>query len=305
VIFQLIQQYVRKKKEYLMLMSCRKKVFSSVKFETVNYSLLINDTAEEVLRRVLNSVKDKSKQISVTFFDMGQSEIKKFVELCDCIADLSVDGRSQRKSIVAFDSFPFKVFNNILHLTLIGVSGMRDVNLYLEKTAKLVLESCLDLGEITAWNAKNVLQELVIRDCSSLKILPPLENISEVSIFSTNRQSTDFLVGRQKEFFSQGVNFSLQTLQTMSTDASFLSSVEELQLKMWFSLPAGFTDFSWCQNISVLDLSLNSFLSSFPPRFSSVFHGKQLKLNVSNYRIGLTDCASPIWKAVMWKLPLV
>jgi hypothetical protein len=131
VIFQLIQQCAREN-EYRHLMNCNKETFSSVKKETVNFSLRINGTAEKTLRRLLNSVKDKSKQISVTFIDMNQSEIKKYVKLCDCIEDVSVDGRPRRKSFVFFDSFRFTVFNNILHLTLTEISGMCEVNLYLE-----------------------------------------------------------------------------------------------------------------------------------------------------------------------------
>jgi hypothetical protein len=108
-----------------------------------------------------------------------------------------------------------------------------------------------------------------------------LQNISEVSICTKGFHSTNFLVGRQKKFSSQRVTYSLQTLQTMSTDTSFLSSVEELNLK-WISLPAEFSDFSWCRNISVLELSSNSSFSPNGPSFSSIFYGKQLKLTRFN-----------------------
>jgi spore coat polysaccharide biosynthesis protein SpsF (cytidylyltransferase family) len=65
VIFQLIQLYLSGK-EYRQLVSSRKETFSSIRYETVNYSLRINAFAEEeVLKRIINSVKDKSKQISV------------------------------------------------------------------------------------------------------------------------------------------------------------------------------------------------------------------------------------------------
>jgi uncharacterized protein with HEPN domain len=62
VIFQLIQFHLNEK-EYLQSMSCRKESFRSVKYETVKYSLIINNHAGEAVRRILNSVKDKAKQI--------------------------------------------------------------------------------------------------------------------------------------------------------------------------------------------------------------------------------------------------
>jgi hypothetical protein len=123
VIFQLIQQYLRSK-EYCQLINCRKETFSSINYETRRYSLCINGTAEEPLRRILNSVKDKSKQTAVMFFDMNEAEIKTFVGICDGIENLLVDGNPRRVTIVAGfnNGFPCPVFNNILHLSLRRIS---------------------------------------------------------------------------------------------------------------------------------------------------------------------------------------
>jgi hypothetical protein len=170
VIFQLIQEFVSEN-EYRQLMSCRKESFSSVKHETATYSLRINDTAEEALRRLLVSVKDKSKQISVTFFDMNQSDIMKYVNICSGIENFSiyVSPYNFERHVTIGNYFPFRVFNNILHLTLEEIHGISEASLFLEKTVKLALKRCPELHEVTAWNSKNVLQEVIIRDCHSLE----------------------------------------------------------------------------------------------------------------------------------------
>jgi hypothetical protein len=277
VIFQLIQQFVLEK-EYRQLMNCRKENFSSIKHETVTYSLRINNTAEEVLRRLLVGVKDQSKQISVTFCDMNQSEIIKYVDICDGIENISIYGSPFNcgRRVVFGNKFPSTVFNNILHLTLEGIPEISEASLYLEKTMKLELVKCLNLNKIIAWNSENVLQEVIIRDCNSLETVPPLQNIPEVSISSQGRQCHSFRVGKQKKLSYEGQTLSLQTLQTMFTETTFHKSLVELKLK-WHSLPATQADFSWCRNIFILELS--SVSTGDELRFPPVFYGKQLKLS--------------------------
>jgi hypothetical protein len=114
----------------------------------------------------------------------------------------------------------------------------------------------------------------VIRGCHCIKIIPPLENISE---FSLGSHRFSFLVGKQKRLFYQGWCPSLQSLQAMSTETSFLSSVEELKLNCT-SFPSGFFDFSWCQNVPVLELRSITSTPWHIPSFPTVFSGKELKL---------------------------
>jgi hypothetical protein len=77
-------------------MSCRKGAVDSVKQETARYSLCVNGTAEVALRRILESVKDKSTQISLRCYDMSQSQIKKFAKICDGVEIVSIIGSSHR-----------------------------------------------------------------------------------------------------------------------------------------------------------------------------------------------------------------
>jgi hypothetical protein len=279
VIFQLIQVYVSEN-QFRQFMSCSKESLQSIKYETVHYSLVINATAEEKLFHFLRNVKDKSKQISVTLMDMNAPEIKKYAEYCDGIKNLSVNEHPQKKTYAVFKkNFPFTVFNNILHLTLGGISGITKINLYLEKTTILKLVDCPYLMEVTAWNSENALQVVAIQNCTRLVFLAPLENISEFSVSSNNSRCFDFRVGKQKKLSYKGHPLSLETLRTMSTALCFLSSVEELKLQC-SSFPSGFTDISWCHKIPVLELSAN-FCCTFPP----VFYGKQLKLQYFNLSI--------------------
>jgi hypothetical protein len=275
VIFQLIQQFVLEK-EYRHLMSCRKETFSSIKHETVTYSLCLNGTREEPLRRLIVSVKDKSKQISVTFQNMNQFAIIKYVNICSGIENISiyVSPYNFERHVTIGNYFPFRAFNNILHLTVEGIPEISKASLFLEKTTKLTLVKCLNLKEVITCNSEHVLQGVIIRDCNSLEILPPLQNIPEVSISSQGRQCHSFRVGKQKKLSYEGWAPSFETLQTMSKEITFHESVVELKLN-WFTLPTTFTDFSWCRNISVLELSA---VSGDRLRFPPVFSGQQLKL---------------------------
>jgi hypothetical protein len=234
VIFQMIQLHLSEK-EYLQLMSCRKGAIDSVKQETARYSLCVNGTAEVALRRILESVKDKSTQISLRFYDMWQSQIKKFAKICDGAEIVSIIGNSHRYKFE--DGLHLSVFNNILHLTLQRIHGISAFNLYLEKTVKLELVQCWSLMEITAWNSKNVLRNVVIQNCNCLQILPPLENVSEFSFSSNGGQHySNFLVGKQQKLSYKGLTLSSQTWQLMSTETSFLSTMEELKLDLLLSL---------------------------------------------------------------------
>jgi hypothetical protein len=183
------------------------------------------------------------------------------------------------KNIAPFEnSFSFGIFNNILRLQLYDILGISEANLYLEKTIQLKLVRCLHLIKINAWNSENVLQKLIIQDCESLELLPPLKNIS-----SDNRLPSccNFLVGKQKKLSYRGKTLSFQTLQSMCTETFFHSSLEELELK-WFSLPIGFRDFCWCLNISDLELSYSNLNMTAAISFPPVFYGKQLNLSGFN-----------------------
>jgi hypothetical protein len=207
---------------------------------------------------------------------MNQSEIKKYALRCSGVKTIIVDGRRNKKKFDLFEnSFSFAVFNNVLHLSLHGISEITQVNLYLEKTVKLEVVQSVNLREITAWNSEKVLREVILRDCLGLEILPPLENISAISIVGSER--TSFQVGRQKKLSYQGNSLSVDTLKAISTEMPFLSSLEELKLDSCFC-PTEFIDFSWCLNIAVLELSFGFFLrhSTSVPSFPSGYYGKRL-----------------------------
>jgi hypothetical protein len=188
---------------------------------------------------------------------VNRSESKKYLKLCNVIEHVFIDGsRYENHMRPCKPGFSFAVFNNLLQLTLHRIKGISTMNLFLEKTTKLTLTQCSDLKKISAWNSTNALDEFVLEDCFALWSLPPFENISVISIGPYDYRCGSFHVRKQKKLYYSGYTLSLETLQIMSTEPSFLNSVEGLILDLTFfpielSIFPGVTIFR-CWNYLVL-----------------------------------------------------
>jgi hypothetical protein len=90
-VFQIIQGY-SKEVSYRNLLNTKLSTFQTIKFETVKYSLIGPNNwnrlhplkvnfMENALLNIINSVKDKSRQISMSFDDVKQPTLVKYAHL--------------------------------------------------------------------------------------------------------------------------------------------------------------------------------------------------------------------------------
>jgi hypothetical protein len=183
VIFRLIQSYCVFKRDYRRLMNANRSTFETVKFETVYLTLKIshelNTQEEDALRRLINHVMDKSKQISMSFDKVSQGTISKLTSFWDGIDKITL----KPARLARYDDFSFQAFTNIIELKLENIHDIPKANLYLEKTSKLNISDC-GFVEITAWNSQSSLHEVMIYACDSLVKVPSLENIRHLLLFS-------------------------------------------------------------------------------------------------------------------------
>jgi hypothetical protein len=218
---QLVQKFVREK-EYRNLMNSNRATFQSVKHETVRLSLKISEELDPIKElkviQLINSVKDKSKQISISFVRFFPA-IMKYSHIYDGVWRVSVSAYCDFHQRLMED-FSFTVFNNIYHLSLSGIQKYTKVNLFLNKLIKLGLYGC-SFQEVTAWNSKETLKELIVFG-GGLTRFPSFGNISTVSIqHLTSNVPYDFRVGQQTKLFFSGSHPTFPTLQTMCLPSFF------------------------------------------------------------------------------------
>jgi hypothetical protein len=189
-VFKMIQEYSGSEKDYRNLMNTNFSTFQPIKSETVRYSLLgpgmwtrMNrynvDYKEASLLNIIKGVKDKSKQISLSF-NCFQSAVTKYACLFKeiykfhLVAPIS---NSRRFS----EQLSFDIFNNIHHLTLERITGIHALPSDLRNVVKLELVNCefIYSPEI---NPTKTLKELRIISLGYLNSPCSLDNISKVHI---------------------------------------------------------------------------------------------------------------------------
>jgi hypothetical protein len=150
-IFQFIQDYSQEK-DYRNLMNTNLSTFQPVKSETVKYSLTGPkawnrmspykvDYKEAIVLQMIKNVKDKSKQISMSFSEVKQPTVLKYSHLFEGIYKLHLSGAKQQHC--PFENmFPFEVFDNIHHLILENVHGISTLKFAPRNTVKLQLSYC-------------------------------------------------------------------------------------------------------------------------------------------------------------------
>jgi hypothetical protein len=189
VLFQSIQEYSTET-DYRHLMNTNLSTFQSIKRDTVKYSLLDRPKKlpqfhlyqEAVFSLLINSVKDKSKQISMSFSDVNHSTVLKYVPLFKGIHKLSL---SYSQAVPTLSLFPFSVFDNIHHLILENVHG---IPVFPSAPAHIVKLELIDCGftQFKELNPSKSLYSLTISSDYNMHILGSLDGVHQVDIFSDN-----------------------------------------------------------------------------------------------------------------------
>ncbi len=260
-IFRIIQLYLNKH-DYRQLLNTNSTIFQDVKYETVYYNLRIvwkeKETIEErnriidYLTRLYESVKDKSKQISLHIHDIVEecrsfmSGIHKLVYIYD----------------VSRGNHNMSVFSHVYSLRLQGISGidclsgLSGVKIlrvsysnslkaidFIPDLKRLVLDSLPELVEIAEY--KNI-PELYIRRCPMLNL-------------------TGF--GNHERFSLEGWSYRLSDF-----DLSMFQSVQYLVLPIDHQCIKGLDNipFPCFSNLKIFSINYNTWnnkyfhLSSFP-----------------------------------------
>jgi hypothetical protein len=282
-IFRIIQEHLIES-HYRNLMNSNLAIFEPIKFETVHYSLFAPETPRNYRRlavsnqtvlnkagwstatetqalHILNSVSDKSKQISIRFTGTTEQQVLKYSHLFAGIKKLTVQGWNSYLDINSpfSPAFPFSVFNDVRHLELNGIKGIPSANLDFENMISLKIRSC-KFEEITAWNSNKSLKELVLEGVEGLKSFPSLQDIP--------------LVTMEVNWMVEPASKLLHLL----AQPSFLQNVQRLKLTVVF--PGNFSDFSFCEKIPVIEFSHDRFkyLPGRNLRFPLVFNFFEISL---------------------------
>jgi hypothetical protein len=191
-IFQLIQDY-SKGKDYRNLMNTNLSTFQPVKSETVKYSLIgpklwnrVNCLGDKEARllQIIRSVKDKSKQISISISQVKQLTLLKYVHLFEGIHTFHYNGCEWGRTASFDQSFSFDIFNNIHHLLLEDLHGISTIKSAPRHIVKLELIDC-GFSRFEDLNPTNTLKELKIRSNKDLEVICFLDGISKLQIQST------------------------------------------------------------------------------------------------------------------------
>jgi hypothetical protein len=143
-VFQIILEY-SKELDYRNLMNSNLATFQSIKSETVKYSLIGPTNwfdnfpsrisyKEASLLKIIKNVKDKSKQISMSFVAVKQPILLKYNALFQEIHRFELHCSSPLQG-----SFPLKMFNHIYHLILDNVHGISVLKSGFQNVVKLEL----------------------------------------------------------------------------------------------------------------------------------------------------------------------
>jgi hypothetical protein len=191
VVLQLVQKFVHEK-EYRHLVNSNLASFQSVKYETVHLSLKISRRLDPIKElkviQLIDSVKDKSKQISISFVRLFPAIMKysqiyfgvggKLKKLTQYWENYMEEKRDVHFSIPpALSNFSF--CQNIYSLKLVGLSWLDNCQ-GIGNIHSLTIEHCpfitttAGLGIVTG--------KIRLKSCGSLVTLEGLLNIPEVEI---------------------------------------------------------------------------------------------------------------------------
>jgi hypothetical protein len=147
-LFRIIQRYSRDK-DYRNLINSDLSFFQGVKYETALFSLKVTEEAIPTIQAVIDSVKDKSKQISLRMTNVNPLLLSKAAQLLDAIGTVSI----RYPHAQALNPEILKIFDTIMQLKLNGINGISEINLDLHSLTELGIECC-DFRRILAWNSR-------------------------------------------------------------------------------------------------------------------------------------------------------
>jgi hypothetical protein len=263
-LFRIVQENLSQK-DYQNLMNANLSTFQTVKAMTVNFSLLGPDqwdridicadaNKEEFVQQIINSVENKSRQITMVIQSPTQHLLLKYAHLFQGIRKLVIMP-PPRKGFVPLPrkpfktNFPFHIFDGIRHLVLNSIKNIKIVALELPGTEILELNDC-GFHEITAWNEDKSLRRLLLHSCHSLTKIPPLDEISFISLHRCFNLLEVSSTGSHKEF-ALCSGFA-PAMGQMVTQQSFHKDLVILKLECIF--PEGFRNFTFLQRIPVVEL---------------------------------------------------
>jgi hypothetical protein len=257
-IFQIIQDFLEEQ-DYRDLMNANLSTFQPIKYETVRYSLVgpetwvhfdfcADENKEATILQIINSAKDKSKQIGMSLKKIGQQLLLKNAHLFEGIGKLTVQEATIEKD------FPFVVFNTIRELKLSHVGPKSnhssfEVNFDFPNLEILELDHC-SFGKIIGWNSSKTLKTVTIRACYHLSSIPPLDDISTLSITTTPSLTHFQSKGNHQNFTCTGSSLDKATMMVMN-QPSFYNGLQ--YFKLWGTFKHKH-DLSFCQNIPIVDL---------------------------------------------------
>eukprot|EP01040_Poterioochromonas_malhamensis_P005943 gene5943-6390_t len=292
-IFQFIQTFLSEK-DYRQLMNSNLRTFQSIKYETIQYTIIgperwyeiesIHDEKKEEFFQqfILNNVKNKSKQIN---FIMKQKilpktilQYQKYFENIYSLTIIAVENITFPKK------FDFNIFNNICNITLKHFHGINKIMEGFVNVVQLELESFPSLESISNINLSKTLKTLSIRKCNYLtNINIPLQDIPIVVIDCFEMNKLDDLGGQKHLTFSSSREIARSTLQALS--GLIATSLESITLNCRF--PFNYNDFHVFQNLSKVNINN---IQGKPNHSFPIFNGTNL--SIANFDISAWNQAS-------------
>jgi hypothetical protein len=138
---------------------------------------------ESALLNLINGVKDKSRQISMSFDDVKQPTVVKYAHLFQEIFTFRLTGCYSTKNYQFSNSLSFEMFDEIHHLRLEDISGIFNLSNGLRNVVTLQLINRA-FTRIDALNLTKTLQDLRIVPKGDLTISTALDNIARIEIRS-------------------------------------------------------------------------------------------------------------------------
>ena len=290
IIFPIIQSFLSES-EYCSLMNVNLSTFQPIKYETVRYSLigperwfcidsLKDERKEEFVVQLMNSVKDKSKQIGLSMIDVKQPFILKNAYLFQGIYKLVIQGHSSSNFKANFD---FTLFHHLQHLVLQQFEGIKSISCGFGDVQILELSQWRNLRELTNLNPQKKLKELKITHCPLLEKILSLDDIP--TIYLDCAYFADFLPTKihQNIFWVTNRELPLKSLQQFQTiyhqlHNNFNSFPILQRLHLFGRLPYSFRDFEFAQSIPVVSITNGQFIEEKNYPFFPLFQGKELTL---------------------------
>jgi hypothetical protein len=188
-VFKMIQGYSGSETDYRNLMNTNLSTFQPMKWETVRYSFLgpgmwtrmnqyTAEYKEASIVNIIQGVKDKSKQISVSFWNVRQHTVIKYAHLFEGLHKFHFGSPNACRFT---EQLSFDIFNNIHYLILERITGIPNLSSGLRNVVKLELLHCgfITISEI---NPTKTLKELKIITAGHLNIPCSLDNISKIQL---------------------------------------------------------------------------------------------------------------------------